>query len=96
MGKKLSAAFPGAGVQRHVVHQRLKSVQRLRNRISHHERILTSRERIYTGDGLMTLAEVVECVDWACPHASEWIRTRFRFSEAQSILKRVRSTGVRL
>jgi hypothetical protein len=71
-------------------------VQRLRNRISHHERILTSHNRLYTGDTFLTLDQVLECVDWVCTDTCGWLKSRFRYAEAQHILAAVTSTGAHL
>jgi hypothetical protein len=96
MGKKLSTAFPNTMLRRDQIHQRLKIVQALRNRISHHEPILTSRNTLYTGYDFLTLAEFLECVEWVCVQAAHWIKTRFRYAEAQRILAAVNATGVSL
>ena len=40
--RKLNKAFPHAKRDRGQIHRRLKEIQLLRNRISHHERIITS------------------------------------------------------
>ena len=96
LGRKLSTAFANTTKTRHDILTRLKEVQRLRNRISHHERILTSRNKVYTGDTFLTLAEVLVCVDWVCADTAAWLKTRFRYAEAQRILTTVSSIGVRL
>jgi hypothetical protein len=67
----LPHTLPGDGryptkLQRHAIHQRLKTVQLLRNRISHHERVLTAAQALYNGAGVISLAEILECVDWIC------------------------------
>ena len=96
LGRKLSAAFPQTSKPRGDIHLRLKAVQLLRNRISHHERILTSQRKLYTGYALLTLTEVLECVDWVCADTAAWLRDRFRYAEAQRILADVYATGVTL
>ena len=97
VGKKLHRAFPNAsGRTRGYIHDRLKVAQRLRNRISHHERVLTSRNTTYTGFDFLTLAELLEIADWVCTETAGWIRTRFRFAEAQQILANVSALGFSL
>jgi hypothetical protein len=61
MCKKLHTAFPIARRHRGLVHGRLKAIQLLRNRISHHEPFLKVANALYTGDGVITLPEVLEC-----------------------------------
>jgi hypothetical protein len=96
LGHKLNAAFPHAAPARHAIHTRLKAVQLLRNRISHHERILTSRNRLYNGNALLTLPEVRQCVEWVCPETAGWLGSRFRYTEAHNILAAVTTFGVAL
>jgi hypothetical protein len=95
LGRKLSDAFPNTARDRPQIHARLKDVQHLRNRISHHER-MTSRNKIYTGDASPTVAQVLECVDWICIDTAAWLKNRFRYAEAQRILALVGSIGVQL
>ena len=94
VGKNLHRAFPNARGRNHrYIHDRLKITQRLRNRISHHERVLTSRNTMYTGFDFLTLAELLEIVDWVCPYTADWIRTHFRLAGAQQVLADVRALG---
>jgi hypothetical protein len=94
VGKKLNKAFPNASGRTHRdIHDRLKIAQRLRNRISHHERVLTSGNTLYTGFDFLTLTELVEVADWICTDTAGWIRTRFRFADAQQILTDVSALG---
>src|ERR1035438_8099779 len=46
VNSKLHTAFPYAKRHRKFVHERLKIIQRLRNRIAHHEPVLTSRNTL--------------------------------------------------
>jgi hypothetical protein len=94
--RKLNRAFPNTKRTRGQIHGRLKEIQLLRNRISHHERIITSSNVVYNGDGFLTLNEVVECVEWVCPHTAEWLKTEFGFNDAADLLKRVASKGITL
>jgi hypothetical protein len=96
MGKKLLKAFPNTNNKRNVIHRRLKDLQILRNRISHHERIVTSGQRIYTGYSELTLPQILECVEWVCPHMANWMKTRYRYPIAARVLDEVRATGVHL
>lgn len=92
--KKLNKAFPHARRDRGQIHRRLKAIQRLRNRISHHERVLTSANAVYYGDGYLTLEEIMECVNWICPLTGQWLRTEFKFTEAADILRAVHSRNI--
>lgn len=85
---KLHSAFPNQK-QRKLIHKRLKTIQLLRNRISHHEPILTSSKRLYTGAEPIVLMEVIECINWVCSDTAKWIQTRFHYQEAENILKEV-------
>lgn len=96
MGKRLSSAFPNTTLRRDAIHARLKSVQLLRNRISHHEPILTSARALYNGNGVLRLAQILECVEWVCPDTAQWIRSQFRYAEAERILNHVNGSGVML
>lgn len=87
--QKLNKAFPFAKRDRRQIHGRLKEIQLLRNRISHHERIITSSNVVYNGNGHLTLNEIVECVEWVCPHTARWLKTEFKFKDAEELLKRV-------
>lgn len=74
-GRSLHKAFPNARVARSVIHGRLKAIQLLRNRISHHEPVLTSSNGLYNGvPTLITLPQLVECMEWVAsilPNACE-------------------------
>jgi len=96
LGRKLNTAFPHSAPARNDIHTRLKTVQLLRNRISHHERILTSRNRLYNGNTLLTLPEVRQCVEWVCPETAGWLASRFRYTEAHNILAAVTTFGINL
>ena len=87
--QKLNKAFPFAKRDRGQIHGRLKEIQLLRNRISHHERIITSSNVVYNGNGHLSLDEIVECVEWVCPHTARWLKTEFKFKDAEELLKRV-------
>ena len=60
--RKLHTAFPNARGIRASIHGRLKAIQLLRNRISHHEPVLTAASTLYNGDGFLTPPELLECV----------------------------------
>src|SRR6266850_2675703 len=93
----LAQAFPHAKRHRKLIHQRLQLIRWLRNRIAHHEPILTSRNLIYTGhQSHISLPELVECAEWICPDTSEWLRIKSRYTQAEVILARVNTLGVTL
>ena len=91
-------AFPNASAPhplRSNVHARLEKIRSLRNRIAHHEPILTSQNRVYAGhQSYLELAHIDECVNWVCIDTAQWLNARSRFHLAVEILAQVRSTGV--
>jgi hypothetical protein len=95
-GRSLYKAFPNARVPRKAIHERLKAIQLLRNRISHHEPVLTSSNTLYTGDVFITLPELVECVEWVCADTAQWMKAQSRYSEAERILKHVAAMQISL
>lgn len=95
----LHKAFPHAHVPRRFVHWRLETIRRLRNRIAHHEPILTSRNEVHTGfvdQPTMTLPAVLECVTWISPPTSDWLRTATRYQASIELLKKVAALGINL
>ena len=95
VGRKLNKAFPNARLQMGVIHQRLKAVQLLRNRISHHEPVLISSNRLYNGAAtLLALPEVLECVEWVCADTARWMKVNFRYANAERILRDVAAMGI--
>jgi hypothetical protein len=93
---KLNAAFPNTRLTRDLIHMRLKDIQLLRNRISHHEPVLTSRNVIYNGCKTLTLSDLLECLQWVCPNTTHWIQTAFRYTDAECILCAVTASGAKL
>jgi hypothetical protein len=92
-------AFPHARVPRSHVHTRLETIQRLRNRIAHHEPILSSNNALYTGHAaqpMITLSEILECVAWISPATADWIRETTRYDLAQTLLAELASSGISL
>ena len=89
VGRKLYTAFPNGPRDRKFIHGRLKAAQLLRNRISHHEPVLPSADSLYTGDGVLTLPQLIECVEWVCTHTAQWMKAQFRYAEAERILREV-------
>ena len=90
-------AFPHAHVPRSHVHTRLETIQRLRNRIAHHEPVLSGTNEVYTGYRaypLIELRALLECVGWVSPATAEWIARSTRYERAKEILAEV--TGMRL
>jgi len=96
VGGKLHAAFPNAKQARSVIHERLKAIQLLRNRIAHHARILTSGNALYAGNGTLGLPEVLECAEWVCAETAEWMRSQFRYADAERILREVAAMAASL
>ncbi|HVP00454.1 MAG TPA: hypothetical protein VMT15_20420 [Bryobacteraceae bacterium] len=95
--RKLSRAFPNTAMSRDQVHQRLKIIQALRNRISHHEPVLTSSKTLYAGRAsMLTVPELLEPVEWVCADTAQWIKTKFRCSEAERVLEDVHKLGITL
>lgn len=96
----LHRAFPCATnlhPQRATIHRRLEDIRWLRNRIAHHEPILTSQTALYTGhNGYLTLAQVDECLAWICPETARWIKARSRFYAALDLLTDIAAGGIRL
>ena len=96
----LHRAFPCATnlhPQRATIHRRLENIRWLRNRIAHHEPILTSRTTLYTGhSGHLSLDEIDECVTWICPDTALWIKAKSRFSAARGILTNLAESGIQL
>jgi hypothetical protein len=71
-------------------------VLRLRNRIMHHEPVLTSSRALYEGAGTISLPELLECVEWVCTDTAQWIRAQFRYSDAERILNLIAAMNIRL
>jgi len=94
--RKLHMAFPNARRLRASIHGRLKAIQLLRNRISHHEPVLTAASALYNGDGFLTPPELLECVEWVCGDTAQWMKARFRYAEAERILREVAALGISL
>ena len=92
--RKLNVAFPNARRHRQLVHERLTAIYLLRNRIAHHEPVLTSNNGLYTGDGIIFLPQVLECVEWVCADTAQWMRTALHYVEAEQILRHVAGMGV--
>jgi hypothetical protein len=96
VNQKLNAAFPYARRHRSLIHERLKAIQLLRNRISHHEPVLTAGDVVYNGTGVLSLPQLLECVEWVCPEAAQWIKAEFRYADAEQVLQRVARMNVSL
>jgi hypothetical protein len=93
----LAKAFPNARVHRRNVHRRLQSIRWLRNRIAHHEPILTSQNRVYAGhQEFITVADLNQCSEWICLDTASWFKTQFRYQQAAAILTAVRGMGLTL
>jgi hypothetical protein len=95
----LHKAFPNAAVPRRVVHWRLETLRRLRNRIAHHEPVLTSRNEVHTGfadQPTTTLPEILQCVEWISPPTAAWLIATTRCAQAADLLDEVAASGVSL
>jgi hypothetical protein len=90
----LSAAFPGVRLARPVIHRRLEDIRWLRNRVAHHEPILTSAGSLYAGhQRRISLEQLAGCGDWISPALGGWIRDYFRFGQATAIVNTVAASG---
>ena len=94
----LHSAFPHARqMKRSRIHRRLEAIQRLRNRVAHHEPILSSRSEIYTGyinQPTISLAAILECVTWVSPSTGAWLRDTSRYDQAVVLLSQMTASGV--
>lgn len=90
----LSGAFPGVRLARPVIHRRLEDIRWLRNRVAHHEPVLTSTRSLYAGhQRQISLEQLAECGDWLSADVGAWLRTHFRFAPARAILDSVVASG---
>ena len=95
----LHKAFPHATVPRSSIHLRLEVIRRLRNRIAHHEPILTSHNEVYTGfkdQPHVNLQSLLDCVAWVSGDAALWLKSQSRYEWAQQLLLDVSKMGVAL
>lgn len=95
----LHKAFPHAQVPRNRVHWRLESIRHLRNRIAHHEPIITSTNTVRTGrfdETHLTLDSLVERVKWISPPTADWLSATTSIGDAGAILKQVSALGITL
>jgi hypothetical protein len=96
VGLQLHKAFPNARRHRELIHERLKAIPLLRNRISHHERVLTAADGFYNGAGFLRLPELLEPVEWVCADTAQWIKTQFKYGDAERILREVAAMKISL
>src|SRR5208283_5317703 len=85
----LHKAFPHATVARKIIHLRLEMIRRLRNRIAHHEPILTSHNEVYTGfpdRPHIALPEMLQCAEWICGETALWLKAQSRYQQAVDLL----------
>jgi hypothetical protein len=95
----LHKAFPYAHAPRRAVHLRLEVIRRLRNRIAHHEPILTSKNKVYTGfvdQPSISLPDLLQCVEWISPPTAQWLENTTRYTQAATILAECQGSGVTL
>jgi hypothetical protein len=93
----LHKAFPNATVPRSAIHLRLEVIRRLRNRIAHHEPILTSHNEVYTGfkdQPYIALSSLLECVEWVSEDAALWLKAQTRYRWAEELLLVVSKKGI--
>jgi hypothetical protein len=71
----LNKAFPHASLGHKAAHQRLNSIRLLRNRVAHHECILSRNlENEYR--------DILEATAWICTDTAMWVRETNRFEVA--------------
>lgn len=95
----LQKAFPHANVPRSKIHLRLEVIRCLRNRIAHHEPVLTSHNEVYTGfkdQPYIALPSLLECVDWISRDAAVWLKSQSRYNWAVEMLHDVSKKGIAL
>jgi hypothetical protein len=93
----LVRAFPGIRLARPIIHARLDLIRKLRNRVAHHEPILTSGRKLNAGAGLsLSMDELVGCAGWIAPEVEHWLRGSYRFDTAVAVLEDVAISGVTL
>jgi hypothetical protein len=93
----LHKAFPQRRLSRTYIHGRLETIRKLRNRIAHHERVLTGQGALYASSGsLLHLDEIIECAEWIDAALNAWLTSRFRCREAASILSELANKGITL
>lgn len=68
--------FP-AKTRRSKLNQRLNKIKDLRNKIAHHERILSR-------DLNRDYSQIMEIITWICPVTANWVRTSNRFERRSS------------
>jgi len=78
--KCLYRCFRGAqGVKRNMAHGRLNAIRRFRNRVAHHEPIFERSEQLHR--------EIIEAIQWMCPHTSQWVQAISRFAVVNAELR---------
>ena len=95
----LHKAFPNFKGLPRTVHRRIETIQRLRNRIAHHERVLTSLNQVYTGNfaqPYLGLPAVLECVRWASIPAADWVESGTRYNQVIQLLLDFSKRGIQL
>jgi len=45
---------------------------------------------------MITLAEVLECIEWVCADTARWIEAEFHYAEAERILRTVAALNISL
>ena len=90
----LGGAFPSVKLARPIIHRRLEDIRWLRNRVAHHEPILTAAGSLYAGhQRTISFEQLAECGDWIAPALGGWVRGYFRFTQATTIVNAVAISG---
>jgi hypothetical protein len=93
----LHRAFPVSHLARPLIHTRLEAIRTLRNRIAHHEPVVTARQTLYAGSGIwLPLNALTECAGWIGPELATWLATSYRYEMAASILNQLAASGIAL
>ena len=93
----LHKAFPHSSARRQIIHWRLETIRFLRNRIAHHEPVLSSTNDLYTGrpqQMKIRLPDILECVAWVSPSSATWLRSTSRYDEAVALLAATAASGI--
>jgi hypothetical protein len=89
----LRRAFPNVKLPRQRMHASLNDIKSLRNRIAHHERILTGNGKLYAGlhpnrrtELALPPETVPNCIGWICQDTADWIKTTSGFQNCLTLL----------
>ena len=89
----LRRAFPNVKLPRPRMHALLNDIKSLRNRIAHHERILTGHGKLYAGlhpfhrtELALPPETVPNCIGWICQDTANWVKTTAGFQDCLTLL----------